>query len=196
MGGTVRLQGDLDTAEGWQSKCLALRQQLDDRPGQAIALLELAGVAFMREDYELARRSCEEGLAVGADSDDLQTTAHLLTGLSLCQRELGQYGEAETCVRRSLAVYETLGDRYGILQACLTLGELNRRLGDQAAARTFCEWAVTIGQEIGDRSGEADGCYRLGQIAADLGERAEALRQLRLALGLAHESRHHCRKAW
>lgn len=187
MGGTARLQGDLDTAERWLCECLALRRQLDDRPGQAIALLELAGVAFMREDYEPARRHCAEGLAVGDGSGDLQTTAHLLTGLSLCQRELGQYGEAETCVRRSLAIYEALGDRYGILQACLTLGELNRRLGDQAAARSFCERAVTIGQEIGDRSGEADGYYRLGQIAADLGEREAALRQLRLALGLAHE---------
>lgn len=186
MGGTARLQGDLDTAERWLCECLALRRQLDDRAGQAIALLELAGVAFMREDYEAARRHCEEGLAVG-DDGDLQTTAHLLTGLSLCLRELGQHAQAETHVRRSLGAYEALGDRYGVLQACLTLGELNRQLGDHTAARAFCERAVAIGQAIGDRSGEADGYYRLGQIAADLGEREAALRRLRLALSLAHE---------
>lgn len=187
LGGTARLQGDLNLAERHLQECLALRRQAGDRWGQAVAWLELAGVAFMREDYETAQRRCEEGLAASNGSGDLQTVAHLLTGLSLYHRELGQYEPAQACVRRSLAAYEELGDRYGILQACLTLGELNRQLGDMAAARQFCHRAVLVSQEIGDRSGEADGHYRLGQIAAGLGERDEALRQLGAALAQAHE---------
>ncbi len=83
-------------------------------------------------------------------------------------------------------MYEELGDRYGILQACLTLGELNRQLDDATAARQFCRRAVAVAQEIGDRSGEADGYYRLGQIASGLGERDEALRLLHIALEQAH----------
>jgi DNA-binding SARP family transcriptional activator/tetratricopeptide (TPR) repeat protein len=187
MGGIARLQGDLDLAERRLQECLALRRQIEDRGGQAIALLELAGVAFMREDYETTRQRCAEGLAVGESSGDLQTMAHLLTGLSLSQRELGQYEQAQEFVRRSLVIYEELGDQYGVMQACLTLGELNRQLGDHAAAQRFCQRAVLVSQEIGDRSGEADGRYRLGQIAASSGEWDKALRQLRLALGQAHE---------
>jgi tetratricopeptide (TPR) repeat protein len=187
MGGIARLQGDLDLAESHLRECLELRQQTDDRWGQAITLLELAGVSFMRENYEAARLRCEEGLVAGDSSGDLQTTAHLLTGLSLCHRELGQYAQAEVYVRRSLETYEALSDQYGILQACLTLGELCRQLGDLRSAGGFCERAVLVSQEIGDRSGEADGRYRLGQIAAGLGDRASALRQLRLALVLADE---------
>ncbi len=194
IGGTARLQGDLELAESRLLECLALRQsrmagrwQTDDRWGQAVALLELAGVAFMREDYETACQHCEAGLAISDNSGDPQTTAHLLTGLSLSYRELGQYAAAQEFGERSLAIYQELGDQYGILQACLTLGELCRQLGDHRAAREFCQRAVIVSQQIGDRSGEADGHYRLGQIAASLGERDGALRQLRLALGLAHE---------
>jgi DNA-binding SARP family transcriptional activator/predicted ATPase len=187
LGGTARLQGELEPAERHLTACLTLRRQTGDNGGEAIALLELAGVAFARENYAIARQHCEEGLAASESAGDLQTTAHLLTGLSLCQRELGQYQAAETCVRRSLALYEELGDRYGVLQACLTLGELYRQLGNTAAARHFCQRAVSVAREIGDRSGEADGYYRLGQIAAGLDEREEALRELRAALEQAYE---------
>ncbi len=59
IGGIARLQGELDTAAEHLWACLALRRQLGDGWGQAIALLELAGVAFMRGDYETAQQRCE-----------------------------------------------------------------------------------------------------------------------------------------
>jgi tetratricopeptide (TPR) repeat protein len=111
----------------------------------------------------------------------------LLTGLSLSYRELGQFEEARVYGRRSQAIYQELGDRYGEIQAALTLGELSRQLGECDEARHFCAQAVQLSQEIGHHSGEADGYYRLGQIAADQGEWGEALGQFRHALSLAHE---------
>ncbi|MEI2692114.1 MAG: tetratricopeptide repeat protein [Anaerolineae bacterium] len=187
LGGTARQEGDLALAERYLEECLDLRRATGNQPGQAVALLELAGVAFMRADYERARDRCQEGLAVAETSGDLQTIAHLLTGLSLSYRELGQLPQALDYGRRSQAIYQELDDQYGQMQAALTLGELSRQMGQLAEAHQFCQQAVQLAQEIGDRSGEADGHYRLGQIAAGLEQRDDALEQLRLALELGRE---------
>ncbi|QLQ04733.1 MAG: hypothetical protein HZY76_00560 [Anaerolineae bacterium] len=116
----------------------------------------------------------------------MQTAAHLLTGLSLSSRELGQFPQALAYGRRSQEIYRQLGDSYGQLQAALTLGEPAGRWATRRR-RGFCQQAAQLGQEIGDRSGEAASHYRLGQIAADLREREEALRHLRLALEIGLE---------
>lgn len=187
IGGTARMQGDLDRAERNLQECLSLRRQLNDHWGQAVALLDLAGVAHMREAYPMARDYCEAGLCAAEQAGDSQLITHLLTGLSITHRQLGDYAQAEQFGRRSLASYEELGDNYGMMQATLTLGELNRQLGHNHAAQSFFTRAVQIAQEIGDRSGEADGYYGLGQIALELGAVEQALAHLRLALGLANE---------
>lgn len=187
IGGTARMQGDLERAECYLQECLALRRQLGDRWGEAVALLDLAGVAHMREAYTMARTYCEEGLRAAEHTGDVQIITHLLTGLSITHRQLGDFAQAEQFGRRSLASYEALGDSYGVMQATLTLGELNRQLGHNHAAQAFFTQAVQVAQEIGDRSGEADGTYGLGQIALDLGAVEQALTHLRLALALANE---------
>ncbi len=86
LGSTARMEGDLALAEQQLQECLALRRETGNLGGQAVALLELAGVAFMEADYECARARCQEGLAVAERVEDMQTTAHLLTGLSLSYR--------------------------------------------------------------------------------------------------------------
>ncbi len=187
LGGTARVQGNLEQARQWLEEGLALRRETGNRQGQAVALLELGGVAFMAADYEQCRAFCQEGLSVAELAGDRQTVAHLLTGLSLSCRELGLYELALGYGRRAQTIYEELGDQYGAIQAALTLGELNRQLGQIAEARRFCEQAIQISQEIGFLSGAADGHYRLGQIAAGLEEEQAALQEFRLALALAAE---------
>ncbi len=187
IGGTARMQGDLERAELYLQECFALRRQLADHWGEAVALLDLAGVAHMREAYVMARSYCEEGLRAAEQAGDMQITTHLLTGLSITHRQLGDYGQAEQFGQRSLVNYEELGDQYGIMQATLTLGELNRQLGHDQAAQQLFTHAVSVAQEIGDRSGEADGYYGLGQIMLKLGSGEQAMAHLRQALTLAHE---------
>ncbi|NPV75360.1 MAG: tetratricopeptide repeat protein [Anaerolineae bacterium] len=185
LGGTARMQGDLEQARDWLRQCLSLRKQTGHLSGQAVALLELAGVAFTAADFEAAREACQEGLVIAEKIGDQQTVAHLLTGLSLCYRELGQRQIALNYCQRSQEIYEALGDQYGVVQASLTQGELNRQLGKYAEAQSFCQQAIRISQEIGHSSGEADGHYRLGQIALSVGDRALALHHQYTGLKLA-----------
>jgi predicted ATPase/tetratricopeptide (TPR) repeat protein len=185
LGGTARMQGELAQAGGWLRQCLDLRKKTGNLAGQAVALLELAGVAFMGADYPAARDACLEGLAIAEKISDQQTLAHLLTGLGLCYRELGQHQLALNCCHRSLEIYQALGDRYGVVQASLTQAELNRQLGKYSEAEEDCQQAIRLSQEIGHSSGEADGHYRLGQVALSKGETARALSHQYQGLKLA-----------
>jgi predicted ATPase/DNA-binding SARP family transcriptional activator len=185
LGGTARMQGKISLAEEYLRECLALRQKTGNIQGQAVAWLELAGIAYVSHDYDAAHAHCLEGLTTAEQAGDAQTTAHLLTGLSLALREMGHYEAALDYVRRSQAVYERLGDRYGVIQATLTLGELNRKMGNFEDARQFCEQAVTVSREIGYQSGEADGYFRLGQVALSTGDLAQAKQHQATALALA-----------
>lgn len=185
LGGTARMQGNLEQAGQWLRQCLSLRKQTKHLLGQAVALLELAGVAFTAADFEAARDACHEGLAIAEKIGDQQTVAHLLTGLSLCYRELDQRQLALNYCQRSQEIYEALGDQYGVIQASLTQGELNRQLGKYAEAQSFCQQAIRISQDIGHSSGEADGYYRLGQIALSVGDKTLALHHEYTGLKLA-----------
>lgn len=185
LGGTARMQGKITLAEEYLHECLALRQNTGNIQGQAVAWLELAGIAFVSYDFDSARIYCREGLTAAEKAGDAQTTAHLLTGLSLALREMGQYDAALDYVRRSQVVYERLGDRYGVIQATLTLGELNRRMGNYEDARRFCEQAILVSREIGYQSGEADGYFRLGQVALSTGDFVQAKQYQAKALALA-----------
>lgn len=185
LGGTARMQGNLEKAEQYLEECLELRRQTGNLPGQAVALLELAGVAFMAAEYATACERCLAGLAIAEQCGDQQTQAHMLTGLSLSCRELGDLGQALAYGQRAAVVYEALEDRYGVIQAALTLGELSRQLGEYEQAREHCQKAIQVSGEISHRSGEADGHYRLGQIEADCGDLPTAQHHQMSALELA-----------
>ena len=187
LGGTARIQGNLSLAEKYLRECLSLRQQTGNLAGQAVAWLELGGIAFMAADYSASRALCLQGLAIAERIGDLQTTAHLLTGLSLCFRELGQYETALQYGLRSQEIYKRMVDRYGVVQAALTLGELSRKMENYDDARRFSEQAVLVSREIGHRSGEADGHFRLGQVALATGDLSQAKHHQVVALELAAE---------
>ncbi|GAB4263109.1 MAG: BTAD domain-containing putative transcriptional regulator [Candidatus Promineifilaceae bacterium] len=187
LGSNARVLGNLEQAKSYLRESLALYRQTGNLRRQAVAWLDLAGVSFMAADYAEAREGCLAGLDAAELSGDQQTQAHLLTGLSLCCRELGMLEDALAYGSRATMLYETLEDRYGVVQSTLSMGELNRQMGNLEQARQDCCRAVQVSQEIGFRSGVADGHYRLGQIAGSCGEWESALEHQWAAVEMAQE---------
>ncbi len=185
LGQVYASTGAYAAAEEQLLASLAARRALADGWGQAVSLLELAGLCFYRGNLRGAEAYCAEGLVLAEAAGDLQTIAHLLTGLSIVARQLGDFPAAQAYVTRGLAVYEALDSPYGRVQGLLTLGGLAVAQGNHAAARSDFERALAASREIGFLSGEADSHCRLGQIATALGEEAVAVEHLRLALRLA-----------
>lgn len=185
LGQVYASTGAYAAAEEQLLASLAARRALGDGWGQAVSLLELAGLCFYRGNIRGAEAYCSEGLVLAEAVGDLQTIAHLLTGLSIVARQLGDFPAARAYVTRGLAVYEDLDNPYGRVQGFLTLGGLTVAQGNHAAARSDFECALTVSREIGFLSGEADSHCRLGQVATALDEEAVAVEHLRLALRLA-----------
>jgi tetratricopeptide (TPR) repeat protein len=122
---------------------------------------------------------------VAEEIGDLQTIAHLLTGLSIVSRELGDLAAGQHYAERGLAVYEALDSIYGRIQGLLTLGGLALAQKEYLRSQPAFERALALSRSISLRTGEADSHYRLGQVALAQGDEGRAASHLRQALQLA-----------
>jgi tetratricopeptide (TPR) repeat protein len=86
--------------------------------------------------------------------------------------------------RRSVALYEELGDRWGLARALASLGWLAEVLGRFGEAQALCEQSLVIRQELGDQHGMADAMLNLGIISWVRGRLDEAHRLLRESVGI------------
>jgi NAD(P)-dependent dehydrogenase (short-subunit alcohol dehydrogenase family) len=88
----TRMLGELDTAQAYGVKSLAMRRRLGDPEEVAHGLSLLASVAADREDYVSAQKLYEEAAALGRGGD-IQTRAMLtgsLADIALRQRDYGR----------------------------------------------------------------------------------------------------------
>jgi protein O-GlcNAc transferase len=101
-----------------------------------------------------------------------RTDAQFWENLALCQRELGQFGDAEESLRASLSLRpfapETLNSLGSVLRSLLRHGEA------EAALRQALSLAPR----------HASACFNLGNVLADLGRFAEAEACFRQAIAI------------
>jgi predicted ATPase/DNA-binding SARP family transcriptional activator len=93
--------------------------------------------------------------------------------------------EAKKLYVRSVALYEEVGDRWGLAQALAYLGWMAEQLGLFAEAQELCERSLSIRRELGDQRGLADAMLNLGIISWVQGGLDEADRLLRESLGIS-----------
>jgi protein O-GlcNAc transferase len=120
-------------------------------------LSELLGMALCgQRRFDAALAPLREAARVGG------TDAQFWENLALCQRELGQFGDAEESLRASLSLRplapETLNSLGSVLRSLLRHGEA------EAALRQALSLAPR----------HASACFNLGNVLADLGRFAEA----------------------
>jgi predicted ATPase/DNA-binding SARP family transcriptional activator len=92
--------------------------------------------------------------------------------------------EAYQICRRSVALYEELGDRWGLARALARLGYVAEVAGRFGEAQKLCEQSLVIWQELGDPHGMAEAMLTLGVICWVQGRLDEAHRLLRESLAI------------
>ena len=92
--------------------------------------------------------------------------------------------EAQESYRQSAALYEAVGDRWGLARALGYLGWMAEQLGHFCEAQELCEKSLSIRQELGDQRGMADAMLNLGIISWVQGRLDEAHRLLRESLSI------------
>ena len=92
--------------------------------------------------------------------------------------------EAKRLYAQSAALYEAVGDRWGLARALAYLGWMAEQVGHLGEAQALCERSLAIRQELGDRRGMADAMLNLGIISWVQGHLDEADRLLPESLGI------------
>ena len=164
----------------------------EDKLGQRVLARALAWQARFGRllgQYELADRSLERSLAL-LDHPELSDQETERAFVLLCTAERAtdtDYDRAMRLGERSLALYRTLGDRWGMAKALLALGSVAWNMGDPGKRKQSYEQSLTLHRALGDRRGIAWSLTRLGLVADNMGHLEEGERLAREAMAIARE---------
>jgi adenylate cyclase len=151
--GTVATwQGDYAAALRLNDESLALRRELDDRPGVAVMLNNQGIIARFQHRFDDAHRLNDEALARFREIGDRWSTGQLLNNQACIAADLGRHDEALELLDECLPLRRQLGDRAGLNLSLLTLADLLVDLGRFDDARVPLDESLTLSLELDDRT--------------------------------------------
>ena len=140
---------DLDKTKRSANLGLTLLRELNDRWGEAEALLFLGGYYADRGALYLANDLLRSSLAIKQQLNDTQGIATTTHFLGTVARYQGNFEEAETLHQQSLSLYQQLG-KLSSVRMCLGILSLTLSwAGKFLAAKDIVEQAIEIGQDLG-----------------------------------------------
>jgi len=151
-GALAREQGDHAAAEALHRESLAIRRELGDRSGTALALGSLGLVALERGNFDAARALEEESLAIQREVGDLPSVAQVLNCLGELSYYQGDYATARARLEESVALYRQLRNDWGVSMSVNNLAMVARAEGDLAEALSLLKEGLLIRRELGDIS--------------------------------------------
>jgi predicted ATPase/class 3 adenylate cyclase len=183
-GNLAHRQGDYGRATALHEEALVLRRALEDAPGIAASLGNLAIVAVEQGDYGRATALHEEALALRRALGDSRGIALALGNLGTVAMQQGDYGRATAMYQEALVLRRALGDTSGIAVVLGNLGNVASQQGDYARATALHEESLALRRALGDTPGIAVTLASMGWVAYQQGdyERATALHEEALAL--------------
>ena len=110
-------EGDYAMAQRLQEQSLAIRRELGDRRGIAMALGNLGNTVAVQGEYARARLLQEESLEIRKVLGDRRGIALSLSDLGYVVSEQGDHVHAQGLYRESLSISWPLGDRLCVAEA-------------------------------------------------------------------------------
>jgi tetratricopeptide (TPR) repeat protein len=186
--GTVALErGQLDDAERWYRKSLALKQELNHRPGLAAVYYQLGKVVYLRHRPDDAEEWLRKALAIEEEignAPGVADTYHMLGSVALERQRLD---DAAEWYRKSLAINSELGNLPRMAMTYHQLGMVAQNLGRLDEAEEWYRNALAIEEDLGDKHSMGGTCYQVGQVAVLRGRLDEAGQWYRKSLALFTE---------
>jgi non-specific serine/threonine protein kinase len=145
----------------------------------------LGGVAFWRGDLAQARAHVEAGMAEARETELWTTVARGLARLGQVARLEGDVAQAVTLAREGVALFTTLGSRWGLGIAHYALGLTLWSQGEATMATASLRESLRLRQQMGEWLNVAECLEGLAMVAVEIGQVARAAR----LLGAAEELR-------
>ncbi|WP_395143790.1 ATP-binding protein [Armatimonas sp.] len=146
----ARMQGDYASARALNEENLALRRELDDRQGIAMALNNLGNLAQDQSDYVSACKLYEESLALKRELGDRQGISNSLNNLGGVAYYQGEHASSQALYGESLAIEQELGNPTGIARSLGNLGVVAYYQGDYTLAQVLHKKSLAIKRELGN----------------------------------------------
>jgi tetratricopeptide (TPR) repeat protein len=152
---------------------------------EARLLMILAGVRFLRREWQTAIDLYEQAIGKGEVVQDLHQLSLMYSGLSAAYHEIGHFGEATRYAQKALTIHEMLRDRLSLARSLNNLGYTLLHLGEFQAARTHIERSLRIFAEEGVEVGKGHALTSLAELEYRLGRIDESEAQAREALAVS-----------
>ncbi|WP_026212663.1 ATP-binding protein [Longispora albida] len=138
---------------------------------------------------EAGLRACRQALRAATDIDDQVSRGRLLSRAGVLRYRLGQHERAVSELREALTVAIACGDLDGQRHTEGNLSPVYYKLGQADLARDHALRALEQAELAGDQLSAFHARHNLAPILLRLGQPEDALRLLRVNLGLADDGR-------
>jgi ATP/maltotriose-dependent transcriptional regulator MalT len=110
----IALRSDVEAARGLCREALAVTEGTTDRVGRSSAMHVLGAAAQMAGDLLEAREVMSQRIALGRELGNLAIVSVESNNLSMVERQLGNFDEAEALAREALDISYRRGDSMAI----------------------------------------------------------------------------------
>jgi tetratricopeptide (TPR) repeat protein len=196
LGLNYELQAEWQVAVKTYNECLNIFEQLGQpidlaKTWQNIAIALETGYTqgeFRANVLEQAVKHCRAALSIlqqQTPNDEISLLeSKIYTTLGLVYRDLGDFGQAQTCFEQTITLSQQLADKLGLGYAYHGLGEILQYQDDSAGALTSYLKAGEIYQEFGHTFEIIDILANLAALYHQLGQLSRALQTYQEAIGL------------
>ena len=181
--------GDYPAALDNFQQILTIAQETGDRNSESTALINLSWVTASQEDWDVARKYAEKGIAQKRKYEHIEAAAEGLIWLGHAWLGLNQPQKAEEAYRESLAIrhqlnqpQQAMGGKAGLARAAVALGNLPMALAQVNEILSYLDQGGNL-QRTWEPLRIYLTCYQVLRLAAD--SRAEAT--LEVAYNLLQE---------
>ncbi|MBW4549544.1 MAG: CHAT domain-containing protein [Aphanocapsa sp. GSE-SYN-MK-11-07L] len=152
-----------------------LYQQLDDKSGEAIALLGTGAVYSALGEQQKALAYYNQALPLRKAVGDRSGEANTLSNIGVVYADLGEKQKALEYYNQALPILQAVSDRSGEATTLDNIGRVYNALGEKQKALEYYNQALPLRKAVGDRSGEATTLHNIGRVYSALGEKQKAL---------------------
>ncbi|MBO9663583.1 tetratricopeptide repeat protein [Dokdonella sp.] len=166
-------------------KVAAAARERGDAELLAVALKQLASLAFARGDLDAAAALLDEALAQLPAKGQPLALIDLLVAYGSIEDERGRFAESRRHFERALELARAAGSRRGEALVLVNLASLDNGAGDAAAASTALRTGLDAARAAGDAYLEGATLGNLGATEANQGRLLDASALFKQAIALA-----------
>ncbi|MFN3917992.1 MAG: tetratricopeptide repeat protein [Flavobacteriales bacterium] len=174
MGASHFFRSNYDSAVFYYNKCLAIREQIDDKKGVAAIYNNLGAIYKEQGYFDKAIVYYHRSLKIEEELSNSQGVAMSLNNLGIIYHSTGNYPKAIEYHTRSLRIKESIGDEKGVGVSLNNIGLIYQVQQEYNKAFEYFQKSLDIKLKLEDYKGAAYAYSNIGTIYFNRNKYAEA----------------------